>query len=222
MDPKFQVEIFGSHSRTFHTNVEVGKNPIERYSRSSSWSQISRVQGRIVADMVTEILHVKDVESVVESIFIHPYEVSVHLDTIHNANPRWNEKIDRIVHDAFKRLAGLPQPCNKVLIHNNVRTTREFSTNFEISKAQTRDFWRPLRDSSEEHLTEIGLDGAKLVRKLMDIPGVTEIWIHPYQVTVKIGKAFDWVERDGSGINLEDKIEKIFEDVFGDILFTQN
>jgi hypothetical protein len=215
MEPKFEVVINGSYSRTFHTNVEVGKTSIEHYATyltSNCWNQICEVQGLIVADMVADILHVKGVEDV----FVKPYEVSVHLD-ITNANPRWDENVDRIVHNAFRRLAEQSQP-RKIVIHNSEQGRRKFSTNFEVSRTQIQDFWRPLRDSSEQYLKEIGSDGARLVRKLMDLPGVTEIWIHPYEVTVEISKAFDW-----NSMNLQNRIEEVFEEVFGsDICFTWN
>ena len=51
MELKFEVEKYGNHSRTFHTNVTVGSEAIEHYATwmSTSWSDICDKQGTIVA-----------------------------------------------------------------------------------------------------------------------------------------------------------------------------
>jgi hypothetical protein len=95
----------------------------------------------------------------------------------------------------------------------------EFHTNFEVSQSVIEDFYRPLRTSSDEYLKKIGHNGAQLVRKLMELPGVTEIFIQPYEVNIHIGKAFSWSEVGNDGKTLEGRVQETFEQVFGRILF---
>lgn len=225
MEPKFHVAIHGNYSREFHTNVVVGKTPIEQYGKwllgtGNGWDQIFQVQGSIVADMVTDVLKIDGVDSV----FVKPYSVSVHLNTLSNPKPCWNSWIDTIVQAAFLRIAHqTTSPSKKVIIRAlGSKSMLEFHSNFEVSKTQIKNFWRPLRASSDQYLKELGPDGAALVRKLMDLPGVNEIWMHPYEVTIMIAEAFGWNEHNGD-ICLEEKVQKVFKDIFGpDVWFTRN
>lgn len=228
MELKFEVEKYGNHSRTFHTNVTVGSEAIEHYATwmSTSWSDICDKQGTIVADMVTRLLRVYGVDSV----FVKPYEVSVHLDTLKHPNVRWNEMIDDVVRNTFEALYSVrhfckpasywqPRHCGQTVKMILSGERGEFHTNFEVSQSVIEDFYRPLRTSSDEYLKKIGHNGAQLVSKLMKLPGVTEIFIQPYEVTIHIGKAFSWNEVDNDGKTLEGRVQETFEQVFGRILF---
>jgi hypothetical protein len=202
--------------------VEVGRTNIVNYSSwlhtRNSWEEINRVQGPVVADMVTSLFRVRGVRDV----FVWPYKVSVHMDSMSHTRGPWNEEIDRIVRFAFRRIAGQGQPSRKVVIHEDHQATRrEYHTNFEVSKSRIQDFKRPLADWTEGYLKEIGPEGASLVRKLMALPGVVEIWMRPYEVDVEIGKVFNWAEHYGNE-SLERMIEEVFSSVFGsDVFFAQ-
>ncbi|KKR71255.1 MAG: hypothetical protein UU12_C0004G0002 [Candidatus Woesebacteria bacterium GW2011_GWA2_40_7b] len=218
MELKFQVEIHSDKSRAFHTNVVVGKSSIDHYAfwLSGSYENALHDQGQIVANMVRDLFRLG-----VHDIFVKPYEVSVYIDDSKRPWRRWDERIDEIVENTFKelgRIQGIPSG-KKVVIGKSQSGRLEYHTNFEVSRSVIEDFKRPLRDSSGSYLTKIGSEGASLVRKLMALPGTTEIWMHPYEVSVSIGQAFSWTERDDNGKTLEDKIKLAFENVFGNITF---
>ncbi|QQG45976.1 MAG: hypothetical protein HYY55_03295 [Candidatus Niyogibacteria bacterium] len=60
-------------------------------------------------------------------------------------------------------------------------------------------FYRPIgRPECVEHLSALGTTGALIVRQIMEIPGVTEVSVDQYSVTVHIGRAFLWGS-DGVG-----------------------
>ncbi|MDD3475172.1 MAG: NifU N-terminal domain-containing protein [Candidatus Dojkabacteria bacterium] len=71
---------------------------------------------------------------------------------------------------------------------------RNYHTNFEISKSHIQIFYRPLRESTGGYLIEVGRKGATIVRRLFKIPGVTEVFVHPYSLGIKKGKCFKWDE----------------------------
>lgn len=81
----------------------------------------------------------------------------------------------------------------KVETHPN-EDIRTYHTNFEISNSHLEIFYRPLRESSDEYLKKVGRKGSILIRRLMKIPGITEIFSAPYSVGVKKGQNFIWGE----------------------------
>lgn len=219
MELKFQVEIRGNNkSRAFHTNVVVGRSVIDHYASwlTGSYEDVLHDQGQIVAKMVRDLLRLGAYD-----IFVKPYEVSVYIDDSKRPWRRWDERIDEVVENTFKELGmeqGIPSG-KKVVIGKSQSGRLEYHTNFEVSRSVIENFKRPLRDSSESYLTKIGSEGASLVRNIMALPGITEIWTHPYEISVGIGQAFSWTERDDNGKTLEDKIKLAFKEVFGDITF---
>jgi len=219
MELKFEVVKNNNTSTSYHTNVVVGKTSIEHYASylSGSYEDARWTQGQIVADMVRDLLRVPGMGD----IFVHPYEVSVHLDSLRKPWVRWNGRIDEIVEETIKKLAkeqGVPNGKQVVVIYQGLA---EFHTNFEVSSSVIEDFMRPLRESSKEYLNKVGVQGAILVAKLMNLPGITEVWIHPYEVSIKIGQVFNWTDRDNDGKTLEDKVKLAFEQSFGsNITFT--
>ncbi|MCX6705265.1 MAG: hypothetical protein NT162_02920 [Candidatus Woesebacteria bacterium] len=221
MEFKFEVERNGNTSRSFHTNVTVGKKAIEHYAPwlSGSYNDALRDQEQIVANMVRDLLRIDGINDV----FVEPYEVSVHMDQFRRSCIHWNEKIDRIVKNAVEKLyhEQMGPAIRKVLVEKRSGDRSEaFHTHFEISRSVIEDFRRPLRDSSQSYLTKIGPNGERLVRSLMDLPGVIQIWMQPYEVSVEIAKAFDWYEHDNNGKSLEDKVKEAIRQVFGlDIFF---
>lgn len=219
MELKFQVEKHSSTSRSFHTNVVVGKSSIEHYAPwlSRSFEDALRDQTWHVAKMVRDLLRIHGVHD----IFVKPYEVSVHMDDLKRPWLKWNERIDEIVENTFKALGseqGIPSGKRVIMDTKSGKSVR-FHTNFEVSQSVIEDFRRPLRDSSESYLKKIGYDGATLVRQLMALPGVTEVWMQPYEVTVTIAQAFSWTEKDSDGKSLEYKIIHAFGQVFGEMTF---
>lgn len=209
MSHKFVIDVHGTNARSYHTNVQVGRTRIEHYTKSFTYDQIRREQGRILADMVQELFCQKDIESV----FVEPYEVSVH-------GRFWGDfgkvdwgQINKIVQRAFRRLDQGEVDNGRVLIEKFGNTLRGYHTNFEISKDQIEIFYRPLAESSESNLTKVGNVGARLVRNVLALSGVVEIFIKPYELTVKIGHAFDLDERV-NGTSLEEQIHEIFNSIF--------
>jgi len=84
----------------------------------------------------------------------------------------------------------------------------EFHVRVEISKRPIESFCRPLRPSSEKYLAEVGEKGAELVRMVMAIPGVIEVFISPYRLTIRKGSLFEWKE-------IAHDVEKAIKVVFG-------
>ena len=79
----------------------------------------------------------------------------------------------------------------RVETHPNFEV-RSYHPNFEISKSPIENFWRPVRPDSKEYLKKLGRKGAALVRRLLKIPGVAEVTIQPYEVSVHKGLNFPW------------------------------
>lgn len=168
------------------------------------------------------------------SHFLHPCQISIiqtggrgvyMKEQRHSFRPptRWNENIDRIVKEAFQAAYDELHPRKRLTIatYPNDRM-RGFATTFEISSSRFENFQRPLRLSSMEYLRKVGVDGGgELVRKLMQIPGVTEVSIRPYEATVEIAKAFSWTELDDHGESIEDKIVDAFKAVFGNLVVSR-
>jgi len=77
---------------------------------------------------------------------------------------------------------------------NEINILKRFHTKFEISKSAIQSFMRPLRPSSKHYLDEVGEPGKSLVKEIMALKGVTEIFIEPYEICVKISLAFGFDE----------------------------
>jgi len=71
---------------------------------------------------------------------------------------------------------------------------RRFHTRAEVSRNLANEFKRPLRESSEKYLAQVGPLGAEIVRGLMRIKGITTVWIHPYSLQVTRARAYTWDE----------------------------
>lgn len=210
MSHKFVVDAFSSNGRGYHTNVQVGRTRIKHYTKSFIYDQVRCEQGRIIADMVQELFCHKDIESV----YVEPYEVSVHGRSYGDRGKVDWGRINKIVERAFRRLDQGEVDEGRVLIEKFGNTMREYHTNFQISKDQIEIFYRPLGETAESNLIKLGNVGSRLVRSVLALSGVVEIFIKPYALTVKIGKAFDLDERL-NGTSLEEQIHEIFDSIFG-------
>lgn len=102
------------------------------------------------------------------------------------------DEFNNVLKPIIERVIKGPTPVKVEIVPNpNIRI---FHTNFEISKSHIQIFYRPLRESSKEYLTKIGRKGATIVRRLFKIPGVTEVFVHPYSLGIKKGECFKWDE----------------------------
>jgi len=77
---------------------------------------------------------------------------------------------------------------------------RRYHVNTTISESRIQHFYAPLRASSEEYLDELGPIGDSLVREVFSIHGVNEVFISPYEISVIIGKVFEWEDIEPSVI----------------------
>jgi len=78
-------------------------------------------------------------------------------------------------------------------LQRNDSNLMHLHTTVEISQYCINSFYRPLRDTSEEYLEKVGEKGAELVRRVIAIPGVKELFIHPYELTlVRSSSLFEW------------------------------
>lgn len=69
---------------------------------------------------------------------------------------------------------------------------RRYHMPVEVSAYHIHNFHRPLRDSSEKYLEDLGQCGRQIVEEVMKLDGVTAVTIQPYEVSVSIGEAFEW------------------------------
>lgn len=86
------------------------------------------------------------------------------------------------------------EPRIKVQIcpHPDVRS---YHLTTEISKHSLRIFQRPLSSNKDlKDLEEVGELGTLLLREVFAIPGVSRVFIAPYELTVTKGSAFEWSE----------------------------
>lgn len=207
MKPKFDVELADTNGRKFHTDVEIFKDSIKSFYPGGSnqcRTQLREKLGNPIGDMVFEILQIKGVGN----IFLHPYEVCVFMKD----GFEWNKNIRRIVYTSICQLAGEKYANDQLVGTETSGQRREYHLKKLISKTSIQDFHRPLRTSSERYLNEVAYPGNQIIKKLFDIPGVIEVWVHPYELSVKIAKMFSWEESSP-------KIEKAFEDVLGSLVF---
>ena len=79
----------------------------------------------------------------------------------------------------------------------------------EISQVNYQSFDRPLRPTSDQYLEMVGEKGAELVKKVMAIPGVINVSIGPYRLTVtRDSSLFGWTE-------IASSTEKAIKVIFG-------
>ncbi|MCX6809212.1 MAG: NifU N-terminal domain-containing protein [Candidatus Berkelbacteria bacterium] len=67
-------------------------------------------------------------------------------------------------------------------------------TRAEICRSVIEHFMRPLRPKSEEYLAHAGPLGSQIVRGLMAIKGVKEVFICPYEISICKAGAYTWNE----------------------------
>lgn len=73
------------------------------------------------------------------------------------------------------------------------RDIHVYHVTMEVSNTPLHEFRRPIeRPSSDKYLKEVGERGTKLVKSLLHLPGVDDVWISPYRLSVTKGNAFDW------------------------------
>ena len=90
--------------------------------------------------------------------------------------------------------------------------SRSFHTNFEFGIEAGVCFIRPLREKGVQwnSLTD---NGKSLLRGLFSIPGITDIRLNSYEMTIDKGILFSWDD-------IETEIQKVFMNVYGpDIAF---
>ena len=182
----------GPHYANFHTTVEIIQHAsIISFQRpiAKDFMELTHQLGIRVAKLVVDLMAVKGVIQ----IFLKPYEVSVHMARAF----AWDQKINRLVESAVEDLEHMSlikgENIVKIKTYPN-RFVRSFFTRNVISNSSIERFTRPLQAHSADDLNNVGKTGETIVRQLLKIPGVTEVSIHPYEVWVMIGDAFDWEE----------------------------
>lgn len=83
------------------------------------------------------------------------------------------------------RVQSFPSPETDILV---------FHTTAQLSESHVQSFKRPIRPHSQRYLEEVGEYGAALVHVLLAMDGVTEVCIQPYEMMVRKGSAFDWID----------------------------
>ncbi len=93
----------------------------------------------------------------------------------------------------FRRKVMKPQIV--ICSHPNPHL-RAYHVNWKISQRPTVRFDRPLGESQEERLANLGEAGATVVREVLAAVGTTEVIISPSEIVVSKGPAFDWTEME--------------------------
>ena len=69
-----------------------------------------------------------------------------------------------------------------------------FHCTTRISRVHISSFTKPLEKYNQTELNKVGQIGADVVKKILAIQGVTELFINPYEISVSKAKLFDWVK----------------------------
>jgi len=96
------------------------------------------------------------------------------------------------VNDATKAKA-MKEP--RVVIYNHPNSEiKSFLTPEEISAYKVECFRSPLKEDADETVRSLGLIGERVVREIMAIRGVEEIYIKPNEVRMKKNPTISWRE----------------------------
>lgn len=144
--------------------------------------------GIAIALMVIELNQTKKVNHV----FIKPYEISV---SMFDGFPV-DESIDAIVERMILNSAVIEDRKARTTVQ--VQTVpnmniRRFHTKVNLNGDGSGHFSRPLRETDAD-LHKLGSHGRSIVEKVMQIPGVVEVSIYRYNLTVEKANLFDWSE----------------------------
>lgn len=98
----------------------------------------------------------------------------------------------------------MKQPRVVIYSHPNSEI-KSFLTPTEISAFKVEHFKCPLREDSGEPLKGLGIIGELVVREIMAIPGVEEIYIKPKEVRMKKSPSISWDEIEKKIIEILDR-----------------
>ena len=83
----------------------------------------------------------------------------------------------------------------KISIHRHPNPQlRSFIVRAEISAYMSEHFKQPLCQDAMDTLNKLGAIGAQVVKDLMEIPGIEEIYIKPKEIRMKKKASFPWLE----------------------------
>jgi len=83
----------------------------------------------------------------------------------------------------------------RVVIYNHPNSEiKSFLTPKEISAYKVECFRSPLKEDADENVRSLGLIGERVVREIMAINGVEEIYIKPKEVRMKKNPSISWQE----------------------------
>ncbi len=88
----------------------------------------------------------------------------------------------------------------RLIIDEVTSDSRRYNVNRSISTGPPCNFTYPLSED-EGKIENVGDVGQSLVRRVLDIHGVEEVTLKPYQLTVYIGAAFGWKDIEPSIID---------------------
>lgn len=79
-----------------------------------------------------------------------------------------------------------------VIYHHPNPEMRSFLTSEEISAFRVEHFKRPLTGNSEKALRSLGIIGAQIVKEIMAIQDVMEVWIKPKEIRIRKEESSSW------------------------------
>jgi len=86
----------------------------------------------------------------------------------------------------------------KVVIYDHPNPEfKSFLLPEEVSPPRVERFQKPLDRNGEERLKRLGILGAQVVREIMAVPGVMEVWLKPNEIRVKKELNWTWEKIQG-------------------------
>jgi len=85
------------------------------------------------------------------------------------------------------------KPRIKIKIdETDLENRRNYAVTGEISLSILRRFQKPLQENDDAHLESVGGVGKLLLEEVFSLPGIVDVFIHPYSLNVIKGEAFNW------------------------------
>lgn len=190
------IDKLSENARVFHTRTEIGKEISKYFSVEDrpilTASDLIGTYGPILGRLLYNLIHYPSVVGV----DLQPYALMINMT-------KWRLEVEEVVRKAFALLdlkdKSWMQAVEVEMTNVSGKEARMFHFMFPISKSpRTEVFFRPLGTANEVELGRVGLSTRSLVISLMKIPGIIEVGVQPYDLIVKLTKAYKWSETEES------------------------
>ncbi|KKT49511.1 MAG: hypothetical protein UW41_C0005G0014 [Candidatus Collierbacteria bacterium GW2011_GWC2_44_18] len=164
--------------------------------------------GIAIAMMVVELNQTKHVNNV----FVNPYNVSISMFDGFVVDKHIDAIIEKMVlNSAVIEALKTRTPVQVEAFPN--QNIHDFHTKVNLAGSESGHFHRPLRTSNID-LLKLNSKGRSIVERIMKVPGVVEVSIYQYSLTVEKADLFDWSE-------IEPAVFEAIARQFGDLKITR-